>query len=342
MSRAKNINQLITAFILVFFSLIIGMTGFSMLEGYSLMESFYMTAITISTVGFGEIRPLSEEGRLFVSVYIIFNISAFAYFLSVSSKFLFEGELRNIFKSIISDREMQALTNHVIICGCGRNGFRAAEELMKDKVDFVIVDMNKDIIEKRFGDSINQINYLIGDATEEETLSKAGIERARALIAAVPKDSTNVFISLTARELNRSIKIIARATQVTTESKLKRAGADYVVMPDNIGGHYMSLLVNKPHVVDFLDMINGVGDIKLELEEIGYSDFKDEFHGKSIRELDVRTVISGVTFIGYMDANGKYTFNPNSATILNENEYFIVLVSSNDLIQFRNYFRTDA
>jgi len=333
----NKFNKLITAILLVIFSVMTGILGFMFVEDYSFSEAFYMTIITVSTVGFGELKPLTENGRMFVSFYIVFNLSIFAYFLSVTSKFLFEGELINLYQSFLSSREMNALKNHVIVCGCGRNGHRACLEMMKEGVDFIVIDMSRDTLETRFGDKFSTINFLIGDATQEETLKKAGIDRAKALIAAVPQDATNVFIALTARDLNSKIKIIARAMNQSTESKLKRAGANYVVMPDNIGGHYMYLMVNKPHVVDFLDMMNGIGDIKLELEEIGYYEFKEEFRNKSVKDLDVRT-ISRVTFIGYKNKETGFEFNPNSSVYLNEGEFFIVLGTHEDLKQFKEHF----
>ena len=172
---------------------------------------------------------------------------------------------------------------------------------------------------------------------EEDVLKKAGLIRAKAIIAAVPSDSINVFIALSSREINPSIKIIARATKMSSESKLYRAGADNVVMPDIIGGHYMAMIVNKPHVVNFLDMINGIGDIKLTLEEISFNDFNEEFKGKSIAELNVRSV-SSVTFVGHKTKQGGYIFNPNSGTILNPEEFFIVLGTAEDLNGFVTHF----
>ena len=332
-----KIKELLTALVLISVSIFVGVMGFMLIEDFAFNDAFYMTVITISTVGFQEVQELTDQGQWFVSFYILFNLAAFAYFLSVISKFLFEGELKNIFRSMLFSQELKSLKNHVIICGCGRNGYKACVELMNDGVDFVVVDQDEAKVRDLFGEKMEEINYFIGDATDEEVLKKTGIDKAKAIIAAVASDAINVFIALSARELNSKINIIARANEISSEGKLYRAGANNVVMPDVIGGHYMALIVNKPHVVNFLEMINGVGDIKLSLEELGKQDFKPEFQGKSIAELNMRAV-SAVTVVGYKSLQEGYVFNPKSGTILQEGEFFILLGKDGDLASFKTHF----
>lgn len=332
----KRFNQLIWAFVSLFLSLIVGVVGYVVIEGYSFLEAFYMTSMIISTVGFGEVRELTNEGKVFSSIYFLLNISLFAYVIAVLSKYLYEGELKDIFTKYMLGREVKKLVDHVIICGLGRNGYRAAMELKSENVPFVVIDAEEEVINNAFGEG-HQENYLIGDATEESVLRAAGIERAKVIMACIPRDSTNVFVTLTAREINPKIKIIARAINNSAESKLKTAGADFVVNPDEIGGNYMATLVQRPEVIEFLSLLSGEGEIKLQLEEFSYDQLKEEYRGKSIAEMDVRT-ISSVTIVSHKTNDKGYVFNPNSKTIMKETEYFIILGTPSDVDRFREQF----
>ena len=268
---------------------------------------------------------------IFTALYIIFNLAVIAYIVSVITRFLFEGEFKEVFSNYMTKREVDKLQDHVIICGYGRNGSNAAKELKRDGVPFVVIDNDDSVLRTLDSEGIHVIK---GDATEEEVLKFAGVERASALIASIPDDANNVFITLTAREMNATMRIIARANIESSERKLLRAGATSVVMPDAIGGHYMATLVNRPQVIEFLDMINGVGEMKLELEEIYYTDLKEEYRDKTIIELNVRRYC-GVTFIGYKPANMGYVFNPDASTKLAEGDVFIMLGKKEEIEQFK-------
>ena len=331
-SRIRRFTQ---AILLISLSLTVGVTGFAIIEKYTLLEAFYMSVITLSTVGFGEVRELSNLGKIFTAFYIIFNIAIVAYIVSVISRFLFEGELRDIFSNFVTLREVKKMKNHVIVCGYGRNGYNACLELKRDKVPFVVIDKDEDRVIQDLDET--DIPFIKGDATEEEVLKYAGIEKAKAIIAAIPTDAINVFIALTARELNVGIQIIARASSPSSERKLMRAGANSVVLPDALGGHYMATLVNKPEVIEFLDMLNGKGGMHLEMEEINYQEFRAEYRDKTIRELDVRKY-SGVTFIGYKSAQEGYMFNPSSHVRLTEGDIVIALGSREEIDIFKRQF----
>lgn len=332
----KGVKRFVRAIILALISVFVGVLGYCYIESYSLVDAFYMTVITISTVGFTEVQSLSEKGRLFTSFYIIFNLGVIAYIVSVITRFLFEGEFKEVFSSYMTKREVDKLQGHVIICGFGRNGSNAAKELKRDGVPFVVIDSDEKVLQSLVGE-YEKLSVVKGDATEESVLSFAGVERASALIASIPDDANNVFITLTAREMNPNLRIIARANKESSERKLLRAGANSVVMPDAIGGHYMATLVNKPQVVEFLDMINGVGEVKLELEEVHYDDFIDIYRGKNIMELNVRKYC-GVTFIGYKSANEEYVFNPNANIKLDKGDVFIMLGKKEEIAAFKNEF----
>jgi len=275
----RSIRRIIIASFLFLLSLLSGTLGYWMIEGYSLLDALYMSVITFSTVGFKEVVPLSDAGKAFTTVYIIINLAIFAYTVSVVSSFLFEGEVQKIFKHLKTSREVKKLNNHVIVCGFGKNGAQACAELKAENRVFVVVERSADVI----NEFPNEDNYMFlnGNATMDEVLMDAGIERAETVITALPNDADNVFITLTARGLNPDIQVIARASDANSELKLYRAGAAHVVMPDRLGGMHMANLVTKPVVIEFLELLNGVGEQKLMLEEVGYHRLKEEFKDQS-------------------------------------------------------------
>ena len=330
-----SLKRLIVAIMLLVVSTIAGIIGYMLLEGYSTTEAFYMTVITLATVGFQEVRPLSEIGRIFTSFYIIFNLGIAAYVVSVFTTYLFEGELHRIFQNLITNREVNRMKDHIILCGLGRNGLKAAEELHKSGRKFVILDNDPDVINSFNNDKRYQ--FLLGDATVDDVLLNAGIERAGTIITTLPKDADNVFISLTARELNPAIYIIARASDEKTEKKLYRAGASRVVLPDALGGIHMAHLVTKPYVIEFLDMLTGVGQHKLSLEELRYKELKPQYKNKTVRELDIRNK-TGATVIAIKDNARGFIFNPNPQDILGEDDILIILGSEGDLKRFRHEY----
>ncbi len=298
MLKQLNLTRLWLALGLLVLSFAAGMGGFMMLEDYSVIDAFYMTVITASTVGFGEVHPLSDAGRIFVAFYILFNLLVVAYLVSVLTTYIFDGELRHLFRMIRADQEIKGFRNHVIVCGFGRNGYKAYDELRHSGTLAVVVEQSQALVA-----SINdpqgaaqRIPMVLGDATTEAALRQAGIEHARALITALPKDADNVFVALTARELNPHLTIIARASARSSVSKLLSAGANSVVMPDEIGGSHMANLIIRPEVIRFLDMISGLDPNKLRLEELSFNELKPTLRGQSIRELDVRSR-TGATII---------------------------------------------
>ena len=349
MLQGLNINRLILAIILTGFSLVIGMTGFMYLEHFKAADAFYMTVITVSTVGYGELHPLSEAGRIFVSFYILYNLVVVAYLVSVVSSFIFDGELRKIFRMIRTDQEIKRFSGHVIVCGFGRNGRRAYQELRASGARVVVIEsdqeMMKRILEGHTGEDYDgdgipggNISTVFGDATTDLVLKQAGVERASALITSLPKDADNVFVALSARALNPRLKIIARASLKTSESKLIFAGADSVVMPDEIGGSHMAKLVVRPEVIRFLDLISGLSPDKLRLEEMGFEQLRLDLRGRNIRELDVRS-ITGATIIGLRQAAGTLLVSPSVDYVPGPGDVLLVLGSEEQIETFEVRFR---
>ena len=318
----RSIERIFIATFLFFLSIIGGTIGYVIIEGFSIVDAAYMAVITFSTVGFTEVNPLSDMGKVFTTGYIVVNLAIFAYSVSVVSSFLFEGELQKIFKNLKSSREVKKLNQHVIVCGFGKNGAQACEELYAEKRAFVVVERDPEVI-KSFS---NENNYMFinGNATMDDVLEEAGIERASTVITALPNDADNVFITLTARGMNHGIRVIAKASEANSETKLYRAGAEHVVMPDRLGGIHMANLVTKPVVIEFLELLNGVGEEKLMLEEVPYSRMKNEYHELSLKALNIRQR-TGVTVLAFKDDVQGFIFNPHSDKIVSEGDTMIIL-----------------
>jgi voltage-gated potassium channel len=322
MLKQLNLSRLWLALGLLVFSFAVGVAGFMGIENYPFVDAFYMTVITASTVGFGEVHPLSDLGRLFTSFYILFNLLVVAYLVSVLTTYIFDGELRHLFRMIRADQEIKAFRNHVIVCGFGRNGYKAYDELRHSGTRAVVIEQNQALLAAASEAGHRQIPAVFGDATTEIALRQAGIEHARALITALLKDADNVFVALTARELNPHITIIARASARSSVSKLLSAGANSVVLPDEIGGSHMANLIIRPEVIKFLDMISGLDPNKLRLEELAYNELKPTLRGRSIRELDVRSR-TGATIIalrrgesGELEVSPAADYRPAAGDVL--------------------------
>ncbi len=329
----KQLQSLITAFGLFLFSLCVGLLGFSMIEGLDFINALYMTIITVGTVGFTEVKELSPGGRIFTSIYILMNLGLFAYVVSVVSSYFFEGKLKSIFKSYQSGMEISKMKDHVIVCGYGRNGSRACEELDKCGKPFIIIEKDPEIKE-----SIPEhMKWYIGDATEDDNLKSIGIEKASVIIITTPSDAANVFITLTARHLNEKINIIARASNRETESKLYRAGADKVIMPDILGGMFMAQLVTKPIVIEFLDLLNGVSGDSYRLEEVSYLQLKPKFRDKTLKELNI-SASTDVIVIGVKDNIKGLIPGPPLDTFIGIDDHLIVLGSTATLNRFSDIY----
>lgn len=325
----RQLASLVTASLLFLASLFIGLIGFSLIEDLNLVNALYMTIITIGTVGFTEVKELSPVGRVFTSFYILMNLGLFAYVISVISSYFFEGKLKTIFKSYRSGMEISKLKKHVIVCGFGRNGSRACEELLASGREFVIIEKDpemKEIIP-------DTMKWFIGDATVDENLKTVGIETADVIIITTPSDAANVFITLTARHLNEKIRIIARASNKETENKLYRAGANKVILPDLLGGMFMAQLVTKPIVIEFLDLLNGVSGTSYHLEEVGYENLKSEYRDKTLKELNIPSQ-TGVIVLGVKDNIKGLIPGPSADTFIGEDDYLIVLGSNTTLQKF--------
>ena len=314
--------------------LFVGITGFILIEGYTLGEAFYMTVITISTVGFNEVRPLSDIGRVFTAFLIIFSFSTFVFAVTSISNYILDGEYKLYFKDLRIKKKVSKISNHTIICGYGRNGTQAAAELKSHHRKYVVIEQDKELSDEMR--EAHDIPFIEGDATLEKYLEKAGIHTAFALITTLPKDADNLFVVLTAREMNPNLLIISRASKDNSDKKLKRAGANNVIMPDKIGGAHMASLVIKPNVIEFIDYVMGQGSNSVNLEEITFENLPEKLKNKSIRELGVRNK-SGANIIGFRTPQGEYIINPSPDTVITPQAKIFVLGTIDQIDAFREF-----
>ena len=306
---------------LLFSVLSIGIIGYMML-GFSLSEAVYQTIITIATVGFEEVHQLDNRGMWFTSILVIFSIGIFFYAVTTFTRFIVEGVFLNTYKDNKVKRRIDRLSGHVVICGFGRNGKQAAFELIEHQFEVVIIEQDSETIQ-----SLREtpgMLYVEGDATDENILIHSGIDKARAMITTLPQDADNLFVVLSAKELNPELKIISRASADNSDLKLKRAGATNVIMSDKIGGQRMAKLVAQPDVVEFMELILLQSEDKVLLDEISCDRLSPAFADKSIRELDIRNT-SGANIIGLKREDNSYMINPVPDTKLKSSDKLFAL-----------------
>lgn len=316
----------------------IGVIGYRFISGLSWVDATYMTVITITTVGFGEVQPLDTTAKLFTMGLILTSVIIVGYAISIITEYILS---RNNFEDL-KQRKMQkkidAMSNHIIICGYGRNGKQAAKKLLAYNKAFVIIEQNKDVIEKFKN---NNISFVYGNANEDETLFKAGIEKASTLICALPSDADNLFVVLSARQINKTLTIISRASQETTYNKLKLAGANNVIMPDRIGGDHMASLVVVPDLIEFIDNLGIVGERNINIEEIKVEKlYAINDKVKTIRDLDLRQK-TGCTVIGFKGNDGEYIVNPEADTQLVKGSKIIVIGKPKQIENLNSKYNID-
>lgn len=308
-----------------------GMFVFMYVEGWGFVDSFYMVVITLSTVGFGEIQPLSDRARLFTSAIIILGVGNIAYIVGSFTQMVVDGHLNNLLWRRKVQRRIDKLDNHYIICGFGRIGSVVVQEILKVSSDVVVVEHAPELIEqlKREG-----IMHLCGDATDDALLMAAGIKRAKSIVTALTDEAANVYVTLTARQLNPKISIIARANNASHITRLEFAGADRVVLPHLIGGVRMAHTVLRPTVTDFLDLAVR-GNIDLQLEQLGISDTSG-YVGKNLMESNIRKDFD-LIIVAIKREDGKLVFNPGPKELLCAGDTLITLGRQSDLQRISEY-----
>ncbi|WP_336070840.1 potassium channel protein [Mesoflavibacter sp. CH_XMU1404-2] len=331
-------SKVYTAVLLLAILLVIGVLGFRFMSHYSWVDALYMTVITITTVGFGEVQPLDDVSKIFTMFLILTSVVIVGYAITVITEYILSRNNIEELKQKKMQKKIDALSNHIIICGYGRNGKQAATKLLAYNKPFVIIEKNKDTIDK-FQD--DKMMFILGNANEDEILHQAGIDRASTLISALPNDADNLFVVLSARQIKKDLRIISRASQETSYEKLKLAGANNVILPDRIGGDHMASLVVVPDLIEFIDNLAIVGETNINIEEISAEKLYDvNKYERTIKDLDLRHK-TGCTVIGYKGQHGEYIVNPEADQKLMPNSKIIVLGRPEQINKLNTLYKLD-
>jgi voltage-gated potassium channel len=305
-----------------------GTLGFHWAEGWSLVDSLYVTVQTVTTVGYGDLPPKTATGRIFASLFMFFGFGAVAYILTSTVQWIVQSELLAALGARRRQREMNKLRNHFIICGAGRVGSRIIREMRRSHVSFVVIETDA----QKVADLIDEgVHVLVRDATLEETLRDAGVERARGLAACLPDDADNVYIVLTAHDLNRELYIVARAVEEQAEAKLMRAGANRVVAPTIIGSQRMAQALLKPAVADFMDSFTA-DDLDLKFEQLEVAP-GSPYAGHKISATNIRSELN-IVIVAIRHRDGKMTINPSGDALIEAGDILVVIGRTEALVTF--------
>ncbi len=321
-TTSSNPYKIIRVVLILFFTVTLGSVGYMVIEDWPFFDSLYMTIITITTVGYGEVREMSILGRVFTIALIYMGM----FIIVLSTQAIVEFKISAIIGRKKLKQQIKALKDHYIVCGFGRIGRVICKELKSKKIPMVVIDNNPESTEMLDAESIP---YIIDDATSEDVMVEAGIEKARGMISVVASDADNLFITLTARGLNHSAFIIARADEEKSEKKLLRAGADKVFLPYSIGGHKMAQSITKPAVTDFLEFTVHNRDMGLEMEELKVSK-GSRLAGLKLMDSGIRQEMD-IIIVAIRKKTGEMGFNPSSETRIETGDTLIALGKNDEL-----------
>jgi voltage-gated potassium channel len=328
-SRYRYFWQMGVAALTLLVVFILGMIGYMTVEGWNLLESFYMMVITLATVGFQEVRPLSDAGRLMTAFIILGGVGGFAYLVGAFSQVLVEGHVHNFWGRLKVQKRIDKLSGHFIICGCGRIGSVVVREIVGEGQPVVVIEHAQEALERLRHENIP---FVEGDATNDQVLLQAGLMRAKSLITALTDEAANVYVTLTARQLNPEVRIIARASDPGHVARLKMAGANRVVLPNLIGGVSMAQNVLRPTVTNFLELAQR-GNIDLQMEELPIGP-ASRFAGKNIVESQLRPLFNLIV-IAIQKPDGGMVFNPGPREVIEAGDTLLAVGSKADLSRFQ-------
>lgn len=304
-----------------------GTVGFSLVEGWSLLDSLYMTVMTVTTVGYGPPLPLSPAGRNFSILFMVIGVGTAGYLLSTAVQALVRSEILATYGERRRQREMSKLKDHYIICGAGRVGLRIVREMQRAHVPFVAIESNALLVA---GLELPDTQVLIRDATLDETLLEAGIKRAKGLASCLPDDAANLYVVLTARTLNPTLRIVARAVEESAEPKLVRAGANRVIAPTIIGSHRMAQSLLKPAVADFMDSITAES-LDLAFEQVDVAS-GSPLVGLKLKDTTIRSELD-IVVAAIRRVDGEMLFNPSGETEIREGDLLIAISRAESLAE---------
>lgn len=320
------IRRLTWALALLVCVVALGTVGYALIEHWSVLDSLYMTVITVATVGFSEVHPLGAAGKVFTIALVLAGVGTLGFALGNLVDFLVEGHLTNILEVRTMGRRLEALENHTILTGLGRVGLVVARELAEEGRAFVIVDVTPESAE-----TARSENWLFvqGDATDENVLVEAGIKRAESIVTALSGDAENLFVTVSARALNPNVFIVARSSHESTEAKLISAGANRVITPNVIGGRRMAAMVLHPMVADYLDLVTGNATVGFRLQEVELSE-SSSYVGQTIADARIRDT-TGAQVVAILSPDGTVNASPGGHVMLKAGQKLIVLGSADQV-----------
>ncbi|KPJ69615.1 hypothetical protein AMJ44_03155 [candidate division WOR-1 bacterium DG_54_3] len=319
-------KRLIPPAIILLILLAVGITGYTLIEGWSILDTVYMMVITLSTVGFREVRELTTFGRFLTIGLILTGVGTAIYAAGQVIELIVEGQIIGYRRRRRMERKIKEIKGHYIICGFGRVGHQVAEEFESAKIPYVVIDSKQETAEEL---EPKGIPYIVGDMTLDEKLEEAGLKRAKGLIACADSDVSNVFVTLSARALNPELYIVARASQKDTQEKLKTAGANRVISPYFISGRRMAALATRPVTSDFLDIIMHGEHLEFSLREIEIPD-RSPLLNKSLAEAEIRQK-SGASVLAIRKADGGFNLQPLAISKIENGDILIVVGTQEQL-----------
>ncbi len=322
-------NKLKITLIILFTIFIISTIGFHFIEGWGFIDSFYTTIITLTTVGYGDFTPKTAEGKMFAVFIIIFGVGAMLYSFGLISETFIEGRLRSLLGRGKLEKIIEKMNNHYIICGGGRIGFLICRELIAGKMPCVVIDNNPEVIQKAQDEGFICFR---GDATQDKILIEAGIKRAKGIVCVLPSDAENLYVILTAKELNQQIYIISRSEEEASEHRLLRAGADRVMSPYTLGGVRMAMAILRPAMLDFIEITTRQQSLELRMEEISICK-GSPFITQSLEDSGIRKRY-GLIIVAVKKDSGKMIFNPMANYIIAEGDRLIAMGEDENVKQF--------
>ena len=320
-------KRLIPSAIILLVVVVAGTFGYHLIEGWSFLDALYMVIITLFTIGFQEVHPLSDYGRFFTILIAVSGVGAAVYAGTQLIEIIVEGEILGYGRRRKMDKKIKDMKNHYIICGYGRTGHQVGAEFDAARVPYVVVDQKPEI-EEELGP--REIPYIVGDITKDDNLIEAGIKSAQGLIAAADSDVANLYVTLSARVLNPNLNIVTRASEIDSESKLIMAGANRVIAPYFISGKRMAALATRPVTSDFLDLVMHGESLEFSLNEVAIPD-NSPLVDKTIAEAEIRHK-SGALILAIRRADGSFDLQPDSTSIMHKGDIFVVIGTQEQVI----------
>jgi len=319
------------AILLLFLLIILGSSGYVYIERWSLLESLYMTIITVSTVGFHEVKQLSAQGKIFTIFLIIGSVGIFAYAITIIGNFIIEGQFSFITRRIKMEKRIALLKDHYIVCGADKVAQEVIKEFKDAKVKFVVISEKQD---ENTENTLKDVLYMVSDPTSDETLQKAMVSDAKGLISCLDTDKENLFVVLSSRNLNPNLKIVSLAKEETSISKLLKAGANNVILPEVIGGKRMASMILRPRVCSFLDVMTTTTEegLSLKLEEFTVPK-KSSITGVSLADAHIPQK-TGLLVVAVKKKSG-FLYNPSSSTTIESSDILIVLGKDEQFRRFK-------